>query len=55
MFYGSETRRVDRLHIAYDYAYAGSLSMRTASDTSSSFGAKAIQISTYLDVGTRGK
>jgi hypothetical protein len=43
------------LHIAYDYAFAGSLSMRTAGDASRSFDAKAIQMGTYLDLGTQGK
>jgi len=43
------------LHIAYDYAFAGSLSMRAADDGSSSFDAKAIQIGTYIDLGMQGK
>ena len=43
------------LHIAYDYAFAGSLSMRAAGDSSASFDAKAIQIGTYIDLGSQGK
>jgi len=43
------------LHIAYDYAFAGSLSMRAAGDGAASFNAKAVQIGTYIDLGAQGK
>ena len=43
------------LHIAYDYAYAGSLSMRAATAFDSKTEAKALQIQTYMDLGTQGQ
>ena len=43
------------LHIAYDYAFAGSLSMRAAGDGAASFNAKAVPIGTYIDLGAQGK
>ena len=42
------------LHIAYEYVYAGQLSMRAVSGGSSSFNAKAIQIGAYVDLGVKG-
>jgi len=43
------------LHIAYEYAFAGSLSMKVARDADSSWKATAIQIATYIDLGIQGK
>jgi hypothetical protein len=43
------------LHIAYDYAYAGSLSMRSASGYDTKSDATALQIGTYIDLGTQGQ
>jgi hypothetical protein len=41
------------LHIAYDYAYAGSLSMCAAAAFDTRSAAKALQIGTYIDLGTQ--
>jgi len=43
------------LHIAYEYAFAGSLSMKVARDAGSSWNATAIQVSTFIDLGTQGQ
>ena len=43
------------LYIAYEYAFAGKLTMRAASSISASFTAKAFQIGAYLDLGAQGQ
>ncbi len=42
------------LHLAYEYAYAGQLSMHAASGSVFNIDAKAIQAGTYIDLGTQG-
>jgi hypothetical protein len=42
------------IQIAYEFLYAGALSMRAASGTSASFDAKAIQVNGLIDVGASG-
>ena len=43
------------LYLVYEFAFAGKLTMRTASNVSSSFTAKAFQVGTYFDLGTQGQ
>lgn len=43
------------LYIAYEFAFAGKLTMRAASSVSTSFTAKAFQIGTYFDLGSQGQ
>jgi hypothetical protein len=43
------------LHIAYEYAFAASLTMKVGGNGGFSWDAKAIQIGTYIDLGAQGK
>ncbi len=43
------------LHIAYEYAFASTLSMKVGRDLGSSWKATAIQVATYIDLGTQGQ
>ena len=43
------------LHIAYEYAFSGSLAMKVGGGAGGSWDAKAVQIGTYIDLGAQGK
>jgi hypothetical protein len=43
------------LHIAYEYAFASTLSMKIGRDVDSSWKATAVQVGSYIDLGTEGQ
>jgi hypothetical protein len=43
------------LHIAYEYAYAGAITMRIKRDTDIALGLKVLQIGQYIDLGAKGE